>query len=365
MYVKALALYNFRNYKELLYIPSSGLNLIYGENGQGKTNLIESVFTCAFGRSQRTVHDGELIMYGEDSAAVKVKVVHDDGTENSISISLFEQAPKNIEIDGVKVKKLGDLMGILKVVTFSPESLSLVKGSPQERRRFLDMGISQLSRSYFFKLQQYNAALKQRNALLKTPEAAKCRDYIRMWDEQLALAGSYIVNARARFINNLKSTVSDMHERLSLGKDTLEMEYAPSVFADDTSAIYDAIMQKLHTCFDDDVRRGMTYIGPHKDDITLKTNGLDSKTYASQGQQRTAALALRLSETELIRNVCKENPVVLLDDVFSELDEGRCNALLESVSDCQCILTCAQDFVAESIAADIQTVLCQNGKIIS
>lgn len=364
MYVKALALYNFRNYSELLYTPSSGLNLIYGENGQGKTNLIESVFTCAFGRSQRTVHDSELIMHGKESAAVKVKVAHDDGTENSISISLFEQASKSIEIDGVKVRKMGDLMGTLKVVTFSPESLSLVKGAPQERRRFLDMGISQLSRNYFFKLQQYNVALKQRNALLKTSAVVKCRDYIRMWDEQLALAGSFIINARARFINTLKPIVTDMHDSLSLGKDTLQIEYAPSVFAEDTSAIYNAMMQKLDDCFDDDVRRGMTYIGPHKDDISMKTNGLDSKTYASQGQQRTAALALRLSEIEFIHNVCGENPVVLLDDVFSELDEKRCNALLESISDCQCILTCAQDFVAESIAVDIETILCKNGKII-
>lgn len=365
MYIKVLALRNFRNYEELTYEPDNGLNLICGENAQGKTNLLEAVFMCAFGRSQRTMHDDNLIMHGKSSAAVKVKVVSEESGEHTISIRLSENGvPKQIEIDGEKAEKLGDLMGILKVVMFSPESLSLIKGAPQERRRFMDMGISRLSRSYFFKLQQYNNALKQRNALLKTQDALKYRDYVRMWDEILASSGAFIMNARSKFISTLAPIVSEAHRKLSSGKDLFDMEYVPSVRCDDADRLNDCIMTKLRDSFEDDVRRGTTYIGPHKDDIIIKTNGLDSRTYASQGQQRTAALALRLSEIDLIGSSTGEMPVVLLDDVFSELDESRCNALLESVSSCQCILTCAQEFIAESINADIETVICQSGKLI-
>ena len=364
MFVKALSLHSFRNYNDLVYTPDKGLNLICGDNAQGKTNLLEAVFLCAFGRSQRTVHDDELIMQGAESANVKLKAQSEDGAEHLISITLAGGA-KSISLDGEKIKKLGDLMGVLKAVMFSPESLSLVKGAPAERRRFLDMSISQLSRSYFFKLQQYNTALKQRNALLKSPDALKCRDYIRMWDEQLAVSGAYIMNARAHFIDKIKPIVLRVHDKLSLRRDTFDIEFLPSVRSDGGEPLQEVIMQKLAASFDDDVRRGTTYLGAHKDDIAMRTNELDSRVYASQGQQRTAALALRLSEIELIHEVSGEYPVVLLDDVFSELDESRCNALLECVSECQCIFTCAQDFIAESIETDITTVICKEGKLLA
>lgn len=358
MHIKAVALSNFRNYKELTYMPSEGKNLICGDNAQGKTNLLEAVHLCAFGRSQRTVHDEDLIMQGAESAIVKVRVCSEINGEHTISISLGEQ--KHIETDGIRIKKFADLMGILKIVMFSPESLSLVKGAPSERRRFMDMCISQLSRTYFYRLQQYTSALRQRNALLKTPDAAKNRDYMRMWDEQLCNAGAYIMASRERFMQSLVPVVQDMHELLSSGRDKLDIAYLPSIHGHGKD-IKAAFAEKLTQSLDDDIRRGMTGAGTHKDDIMLKINGSDARSFASQGQQRTAALALRLSEVQFIRRVSEESPVVLLDDVFSELDESRCRALLRCMDDCQCIFTSALSpgFEGEKMSV----TRCVNGEL--
>lgn len=354
MHIKAVTLRDFRNYELQEFTPSEGLNLIYGDNAQGKTNLLEAVFICAFGRSQRTVHDTDLIMHGKTCARVKLTVTGEESGEHVIKISLGEH--KTVETDGVRIKKLGDLMGILKVVMFSPESLSLVKGSPSERRRFMDMCISQLSRVYFFKLQQYNAALKQRNALLKSPNA---HSLLSVWDEQLAVSGAYIAEARERFVTQLSPVTEQIHEKLSLGRDSISVVYSPSVRAENTS-LAEALLRKLESSRDEDIKRGSTGVGVHKDDISIKTNGLDSRTFASQGQQRTAALALRLSEIKFIKRISGENPVVLLDDVFSELDTGRCSAILECVKGCQCIFTSAQDV---SLGQAVQKTLCKDGKL--
>ena len=361
MHVKGVALKDFRNYKELYYTPSEGKNLICGDNAQGKTNLLEAVHLCAFGRSQRTVHDEDLVMRGEKNSIVKVRVSSDVNGEHTIGIFLGES--KHIEIDGVRIKKFADLMGVLKVVMFSPESLSLIKGAPQERRRFLDMCISQLSRTYFYRLQQYSSALRQRNALLKTPDAYKNREYVRTWDEQLISAGAYITASRAKLLQALCPVAEDMHGMLSLERDTLELSYAPSICAsDDVAEIRDAFTKKLDASFDDDIRRGMTSVGTHKDDIAVRINGEDARGFASQGQQRTAALALRLSEMEFIRRVSEESPVVLLDDVFSELDRDRCKALIGCMEDCQCIITAAQPLGVE--VEGLNTVKCVNGSIL-
>ena len=362
MHIKALALHNFRNYKELLYTPSEGINLIYGDNAQGKTNLLEAMFLCAFGRSQRTVHDDELIMHGSDNAMVKMRMSSEQNGEHTVSICL--NRGKLIEIDGVRIRRLADLMGVLKAVMFSPESMQLVKGAPSERRRFMDMCISQLSRSYFYRLQQYMSALRQRNALLKNTNATENREYVRMWDEQLAASGAYIMAARERFLDMLTPVAYAIHDKLSQGKDEFELQYAPSVKSDSGKQLKEQIAERLAACFSEDVKRGSTSVGVHKDDILMKTNGLDSRAFASQGQQRTAALSLKLSEIEFMRNVSGEYPVVFLDDVFSELDESRCLSLLECVKDCQCIFTSAQS-VNSLYNSAMQTVRCVNGTLLT
>ena len=362
MQIEALSLHNFRNYDELDFFPQKGFNLIYGDNAQGKTNLLEAIFLCAFGRSHCTVHDSELILIGTDMARVKVKVSSETAGDHTVCITIGNQN-KTVEIDGEKIKRLGDLMGMVKVVMFSPQSLSLITGSPSERRRFFDMGISQLSKTYFFKLQQYNLALKQRNALLKSPNAAGYKDYVKTWDNQLAQAGAYIMNARTRYVDSLRPTIIELHSKLSCGQDEFSIEYVPSVRCDNPKEIQQVILDKLADSFDDDIKRGTTYYGIHKDDIATKTNSLDTRIYSSQGQQRTAALALKLSEIELIKNANGDTPIVLLDDVFSELDENRCTALLDSVSDCQCIFTSAQQYIADLFDVDINMVYCQGGKL--
>ena len=361
MYVKALALCDFRNYEQLTFIPSEGQNILCGENAQGKTNLLEAIHLCAFGRSQRTAHDDEMIRHGAQSAVVKVRVCSESAGEHTISIFLGEQ--KQIEIDGDRIKRLADLMGSLKVVMFSPESLSLVKGAPQERRRFMDMCISQLSKQYFFRLQQYTSALRQRNALLKDPGIIRQYDYVRMWDEQLCMAGAYIMAARDRFLQRLTKSVSAIHEKLSNGADELVIGYVPSIknLGSSIDEIREQFAKKLSESFEDDVRRGSTGVGIHKDDIFMQINGQDARSFSSQGQQRSAALSLRLSEIEFIHEVSDEYPVVLLDDVFSELDEGRCKALLSCMGECQCIFTSAQ--LPDFGDGQMSVFRCENGHI--
>ena len=333
MHINSLSLRNFRNYSELDFAPSQGLNIIIGENAQGKTNLIESIFLCGFGRSHRTTDDSDMVQYKKGGAAVLLKVSDRYDNTQSISVKLYPSQPKQIFIDGMRPHRLGELMGCLHVVLFSPESLQLVKGSPSERRRFLDMGISQLGRAYFT-LQQYNTALRQRNALLKSPEMLKDPAHLDMWDSVLAKSGAYIASARKRYVERIRPYIFEIYSSLCDDKEIFSVEYISGIACNSDSAdeLEEAFLSRLHESRDDDIRRGYTGLGAHKDDLTFKTNAQDTKSFASQGQQRSAALAMKLSEISLIESISGEKPVVLLDDVFSELDESRCDALRRSVA---------------------------------
>lgn len=337
MRIKGLELHRFRNYRELTLYPTAGLHVFSGLNAAGKTNILEAVFLCALGRSHRTPHDAELIREGEMSGSVHLALETRGGTR-TIAIELLRGERKRVLLDGTPLTRTGELMGCLNVVMFSPEDLHLVKDGPQERRRFLDMELSQLKPAYYYALQQYNNALKNRNLLLK--EQPIRYDMIELWDEQLAQLGTTIIRTRAEFVEELCILAEKLHSGMSGGRERLETVYLPNVPPMAADVLPERLNELLTDHLERDIYRGFTSVGPHRDDLGLMLNGKDVRVFGSQGQQRTAALSLKLSEIELMRRVRGERPVLLLDDVFSELDADRQARLLETVSDCQTFVTC-------------------------
>lgn len=358
MRVTELRLYQYRNYKQLVLQPDTGLCVLTGLNAAGKTNILESVFLCALGRSHRTVHDNELIEQNCDEGMVALKISTRLG-EREIRIELRQRERKRVYLDGQLLQKSGELMGALNVVLFSPEDLSLVKDGPAERRRFLDMELSQLQPSYYYTIQQYNAALKQRNILLKDPDVLQ-NETLEMWDAQLSRLGASITKSRAAFIEELSKVARNLHAKMSGGKEELVVSYQPNLPAADTEAMRDALLDNLER----DVYRGNTSVGPHKDDIMLMLGGMDVRSYGSQGQQRTTALSLKLSEIDILRRVRNERPVLLLDDVFSELDAERQTMLLQVVGECQTIVTCTHlEELTKAGVEQMQVYSVNNGKV--
>lgn len=336
--ITEVKLNQFRSYQSLELAFEPGINVLTGQNGSGKTNILEAFFLSALGRSHRTSRDSELIRVGRQEAIVEVRL-DTIGGHRTIRTELSSGERKKVSIDRTPIARSGELMGCLNVVMFSPEDLILVKGSPAERRRFLDMEISQLKPAYYYALQQYNVALKQRNNLLKEENAVE-NGMLDLWDEQLSKQGAIIMRERAAFIGMLREKAGNLHRVMSGGKEELICGYEPDVKSTDPERYREDIAEALISCIDRDLFRGYTGAGPHRDDLSLVINGLDARVYASQGQQRTAALSLKLSEiavTELLR---EEKPVLLLDDVFSELDAERQGLLLTAVEGCQCFITC-------------------------
>lgn len=337
MRILGLSLHHYRNYDTLELAPDPGLNVFEGLNAAGKTNILESVFLCALGRSHRTSRDAELLAEHEPFGSVRL-FLDTRGGSRTIKIELYDGERKKVFLDDAPTARTGELMGCLNVVMFSPEDLQLVKDGPAERRRFLDMELSQLKPAYYYDLQQYNNALKNRNLLLK--ETPLRYDMIELWDEQLSKLGSRIVLARASFVEELSMLAKALHLRMSDGKEQLSVSYEPSVPFADEERLMETLMEQLTERLERDIFRGFTSVGPHRDDLGLRLNGRDVRVYGSQGQQRTTALSLKLSEIELIRRSRGEYPVLLLDDVFSELDGDRQARLLEVVSPCQAFVTC-------------------------
>ncbi len=359
MRVTELKLYQYRNYKRLVMEPDNGLCVLTGLNAAGKTNVLESVFFCALGRSHRTAHDNELIMQDCDEGLVEIKLVTRHG-ERYIRIELRQNERKRVYLDGQPILKSGELMGALNVVLFSPEDLNLVKDGPSERRRFMDMELSQLQPSYYYTIQQYNAALKQRNILLKDPDVLQ-NSTLELWDAQLARLGAAITRDRATFVEELSKVARSLHTRLSGGREELLVSYRPNLAAADAEAMRDALLDNLER----DIFRGNTSVGPHKDDIMLMLNGIDVRTFGSQGQQRTTALSLKLSEIEILNRVRGERPVLLLDDVFSELDAERQTMLLNVVEGCQTIVTCTHlEELTKAGVKQMQVYSVNNGKVM-
>ncbi|MBO4306343.1 MAG: DNA replication/repair protein RecF [Clostridia bacterium] len=368
--IRKLVLNGFRSYDRVELEPSEGLNLLYGANAAGKTNVLEAVFLCALGRSHRTSRDAELIGHGLAGAYVGLELETKSGVRNiEIKLRTGDAAARNprdrkqIFIDRGRADKAGELIGVLNVVMFSPEDLALVKASPDVRRRFMDMELCQLHPAYYRKAAMYNAALRQRNALIKEAFVNPIDpDILDMWNAQIAKTGAQVMRSRRMFMDELSTIASDIHRRLTGGREQLFAFYQPNVDFDGGDAEY-AIYDALEASAEDDIRRGFTTRGPHRDDMGIKLGETDVKVFGSQGQQRTAALSLKLSEIALMREVTGESPVLLLDDVLSELDDDRQSALMESAFDCQCLLTATG--VESAVAKKGATVFeVKDGRII-
>ena len=337
MHITRIRLVDFRSYERLALSPAPGLCVLLGENAAGKTNVLEAIFLCALGRSHRTRHDAELVRYGRHAAQVELALSSRTGT-HEIACRLFSAGRRELTVDTKALSRSGELLGTLHVVMFSPEDLRLIKQGPAERRRFLDMELSQLSAAYYYRLQQYNLALKQRNALLKRETDPAL---FAPWDEQLATLGAALIHSRAGFMEKLAGVASTLHKELS-GGETLRVTYQPAFEAAQPPVIAQAMREALASSLDRDIRLGSTQTGPHRDDILLELNGTDVRAYGSQGQQRTAALALKLSELTLMEELGGEPPVLLLDDVLSELDCARQRMLASAMGHVQTFLTCTQ-----------------------
>ena len=340
MIIKSLELENFRNYSELSIHFDSGTNILYGDNAQGKTNILESIFLSATTKSHKGSKDKDIINFHAEEAHIRTYVVK-DGLENRVDMHLRKNKSKGIAINGQKIKKAADLLGLLNVVFFSPEDLSIIKNGPSERRRFVDMELCQLDSFYLYNLNNYNKIVNQRNKLLKDLSFhPNLRDTLFIWDSQLVSYGSKIIERRAAFVKQLNEIIYDIHVRLSGGKEELRIIYEPDV-------LFEELENGLKNSQEKDIRLKQTTVGPHRDDFSFMIGDIDIRKFGSQGQQRTAALSLNLSEIELVKKLTKDTPLLLLDDVLSELDSSRQNYLLNSIGDIQTIITCTglEEFV--------------------
>lgn len=333
MIIKSLELANFRNYEELNISFDKGTNILYGDNAQGKTNILEAIYVSATTKSHKGSKDKEIINFDKEEAHIRT-YLEKENVETRVDMHLRKNKSKGIAIDGQKIKKAADLMGLLNVVFFSPEDLSIIKDGPAERRRFADMELCQLDSFYLYNLNHYNKIIGQRNKLLKDmyfqPEL---KETLNIWDSQLVSFGSKIIERREQFVKQLGDIIFDIHKKLSGGKEELVIAYEPDV------SIEDFEKQMKYNQYKD-IRLKQTTTGPHRDDFSFVVNGVDIRKYGSQGQQRTAALSLKLSEIELVKKISKDTPVLLLDDVLSELDSNRQNYLLNSIGNIQTIISC-------------------------
>lgn len=333
MIIKSLELANFRNYEELNISFDKGTNILYGDNAQGKTNILEAIYVSATTKSHKGSKDKEIINFNKEEAHIRT-YLEKEGVETRVDMHLRKNKSKGIAIDGQKIKKAADLMGLLNVVFFSPEDLSIIKDGPAERRRFADMELCQLDSFYLYNLNHYNKIIGQRNKLLKDmyfqPEL---KETLNIWDSQLVSFGSKIIERREQFVKQLGEIIFDIHKKLSGGKEELVIAYEPDVSIEDFE-------KQMKYNQDKDIKLKQTTTGPHRDDFSFIVNGVDIRKYGSQGQQRTAALSLKLSEIELVKKISKDTPVLLLDDVLSELDSNRQNYLLNSIGNIQTIITC-------------------------
>jgi len=353
MYVKSLQTADFRNIESAEIELKNGINIFCGQNAQGKTNFLEAVYLCSTGRSHRTKLDRELINFNKNEAHVRIYVCGKN-TNDKIDVHIKKDNKKGIAVNGIPLKRIGDLFGSLYAVIFSPEDLRLIKSSPGERRKFMDMELCQLSRVYYYNLQQYYKILKQRNNLLKEiSKKPALEDTLFVWDSQLVLFGRKIIEARRLFVEEIDKIAARKHSEITNGSEILKAEYKPNCSEDD-------LEKKLNESIKRDIFMGSTSVGPHKDDILFAVNGSDVKTYGSQGQQRTAALSAKLAEIEIIKKETGETPVLLLDDVLSELDEGRQVYLMESIKDIQTVITCTG--IEDSIKKYVKTAAVFNVK---
>lgn len=333
MIIKSLELMNFRNYEFLDLKFNKGTNILYGDNAQGKTNVLEAIYLSATTKSHKGSKDRDIVNFSAEESHIRT-YLEKEGIEYKVDMHLRKNKSKGIAVDGQKIKKAADLLGLLNVVFFSPEDLNIIKNGPAERRRFVDMELCQLDNFYIYNLNHYNKIINQRNKLLKDmyfhPEL---KETLNIWDSQLVSFGSKIIERRRNFTEQLNEIIYGIHKNLSGGKEELTVKYEPNVEIENFEQLMKRNQEK-------DIHLKQTSVGPHRDDFCFMAGDIDIRRFGSQGQQRTAALSLKLSEIELVKKITKDTPVLLLDDVLSELDSSRQNHLLNSIGEIQTIITC-------------------------
>ena len=333
MIIKSIELSNFRNYESLDLDFDYGTNILYGNNAQGKTNILEAVSVSGTTRSHKGSKDKEMIRFGEEEAHIKT-VVNKKDMDYQIDVHMKKNKTKGIAVNKVPLKKASELFGILNIVFFSPEDLNIIKNGPSERRRFLDSELCQLDKIYLSDLAKYNKILNQRNKLLKDMVfRPDLKETLPIWDAQLIDYGKRIIKRRKSFVDELNEIVFNIHKQISGEKEELVLKYEPNI---DDAFFHD----ELNRAKERDMRFCQTSVGPHRDDMQFSVFDVDIRKYGSQGQQRTSALSLKLAEIELVKRNINETPILLLDDVLSELDSSRQNYLLNSIHDIQTIITC-------------------------
>lgn len=333
MIIKSLSLKNYRNYENLNLEFSRGTNIFYGDNAQGKTNILEAVYMSGTTKSHRTNKDLELIRFSEEESHIST-IVLKNGISHKIDIHLKNNRSKGVAVDGIPIKRASELLGMIHFVFFSPEDLHIIKNGPADKRRFMDIELCQLNKLYLSDLAKYNKIIIQRNKLLK--DMAFRNDYESMldvWDEQLSEYGRKIIAVREAFVENLNEIIRKIHFSLSGGKENLQIVYEKNCEKENLS-------QMIRENREKDLRLKTTTTGPHRDDLGFYFDKIDIRKYGSQGQQRCAALSLKLSEIELVKSATGDTPVLLLDDVLSELDKNRQNYLLDHIHDIQAMITC-------------------------
>lgn len=357
MYIKNLTLKNYRNYENEIFSFSSGINILVGNNAQGKTNSAEAIFYLCTGYSPRVTKDKQVIKYGEQSAKISgVCESRFGGIEVEIE---FKQTKKNILVNGVPLKKIGELMGNVNSVFFNPSDLKLIQESPEDRRRFLDISLSQMDRQYFYTLQTYKKILEQRNNLLKSDDLETVNATLPLWDSELAALAVEIIKKRKAFISQLTPHFKKAHSDIA-GGDEIEISLETSYLESDTK---EELIKAYEQRRERDLILGYTTIGPHRDDLKIKLNGEDVRVFGSQGQQRSVAISLKLAELEVFNEKFNEYPILILDDALSELDLNRRNRLISRLSGFQTIITLT-DIPVEFQGKDgVNIIKINNGKI--
>lgn len=347
MIIQSMDLENFRNYKTLHLEFDEGTNILYGNNAQGKTNILEAVYLSGTTKSHKGSKDRDVIAFHQEESHIRTIIRRND-ISYRIDMHLKKNKTKGIAINGIPIKRASELFGIVNYVFFSPEDLNIIKNGPAERRRFMDLELCQLDKSYLFDLTNYNRALNQRNRLLKDLWARpELKDTLFLWDEKLAEFGSKIIKRRMEFMDHLGPIVERIHGQLSGEKEKCRLVYEPNISVN-------AFREQLKRNLEKDMKFKLTSIGPHRDDLLFQIGGIDIRRFGSQGQQRTCALSLKLAEIELVKEMIHDTPILLLDDVLSELDSNRQNYLLNSIHQIQTLITCTglDDFVNHRFEID-------------
>ena len=354
MYIKNIKLCNFRNYEQLDLELNKNINIIYGDNAQGKTNILESIFLCSFGKSFRTTKEKEMIQFNKDSALVEILYQKKD-RDGKVKIEIG--AKKQISVNGIKIKRLSELLGNINIVIFTPDDINILKNGPDKRRRFLNMMIGQLRPNYIYNLNMYLNTMEERNNYLRQiRENNKSVELLDIWDEKLAEYGEIVFKYRKEFIEKILNIINEIHSKITEEKENLKIIYTSNCENKDK---YLKLLKERRSL---DILKGFTTKGVHRDDFMIYINDKEVSIYGSQGQNRTAVLSLKLAELNVVYNEIGEYPILLLDDFMSELDEKRRKNFLNNIIDTQVILTGTDKLDLQNVEYSLYNV--KKGEII-